>query len=58
LTVTTPVLSLPVATAPGGAQVPSRLLAFFGLEMKLMFAATVLAVSGLPSEQATPGLRV
>jgi hypothetical protein len=58
VTVTTPVLSLPVATAPGGAQVPRRLLAFFGLAMKLMLAATVLAVSGLPSEQVTPGLSV
>ena len=55
---TTPVASSPVAVAPGGTQTPTRLLAFFTLPMKLMFAATVLAVSGLPSEQVTPLRRV
>ena len=43
---TTPVASSAVAVAPGGTQTPTRLLAFFTLPMKLMLAATVLAVSG------------
>src|ERR1700744_3150351 len=58
LTVTIPVALSAVAVAPGGTQMPARLLAFFMLPMKLMFAATVLAVSGLPSEQVTPCLSV
>lgn len=58
LTVTTPVALSPVAVAPGGTQMPTRLLAFFTLPMKLMLAATVLAVNGEPSEQVTPCFRV
>src|ERR1700760_2757277 len=58
LTVTVPVALSAVAVAPGGTQTPTRLLAFFRLPMKLMLAATVLAVSGEPSEQVTPFFRV
>jgi hypothetical protein len=58
LTVTVPVVSSPVAVAPGGTHTPRRLEPFFGLAMKLMFAATSLAVSGVPSPQVTPFLRV
>ena len=42
-----------VSLAPGLAWAVF-LLAFFGFPTKLMFAATALAVSGLPSEQVTP----
>ena len=54
LTVTVPVALSAVAVAPGSTQTPARLDAFLMLPMKLMFAATVAAVSGEPSEQVTP----
>src|ERR1700685_1995585 len=54
LTVTVPVALSAVAVAPGSTQTPARLEAFLMLPMKLMFAATVAAVSGEPSEQVTP----
>ena len=49
---TDPAGSPPTDGARAGT--PARLDAFLMLPMKLMFAATVAAVSGEPSEQVTP----
>ena len=47
-----------MAVAPGGTNTPIREEAFSGLPTNVMFSATRLAVSGVPSEHVMPLRRV